>query len=55
MASAHEGGEADKARSEHFVGVNWDAPWISRVLIVGGIAVVGVAVVGVVVYAMQSR
>ena len=50
VASAHEGGEADKARSEHLVSVNWAAPWISRALVVGGIAVVGVAV-----YAMQSR
>ena len=29
-ASAHEG---DEARSEHFLGVNWDAPWMSRALV----------------------
>jgi len=43
-ASAHEGDEANEARSEHFLGVNWDAPWMSRALVVGGLAVVGVAV-----------
>ncbi len=50
VASAHEGDEADEARSEHFLGVNWDAPWISRALVVGGLAGVGVAV-----YATQRR
>ena len=44
-ASAHEG---DEARSEHFLGINWDAPWMSRALVVGGLAVVGV-------YATQRR
>ena len=43
-ASAHEGDEANEANSEHFLGVNWDAPWMSRALVVGGLAVVGVAV-----------
>jgi hypothetical protein len=35
-ASAHEGDEANEtkeARSEHFLGVNWDAPWMSRALV----------------------
>ena len=55
-ASAHEGDEGDEARSanearsEHFLGVNWDAPWMSRALVVGGLAVVGVAV-----YTTQRR
>ena len=50
-ASAHEGGdETYEARTEHFLGVNWDAPWMSRALVVGGLAVVGVAV-----YTMQRR
>ena len=49
-APAHEGDEANEARSEHFLGVNWDAPWMSRALVVGGLAVVGVAV-----YATQRR
>ena len=49
-ASAHEGDEANEALSEHFLGVNWDAPWMSRALVVGGLAVVGVAV-----YATQRR
>ncbi len=49
-ASAHEGDEANEARSEHFLGVNWDAPWMSRALVVGGLAVVGVAV-----YATQRK
>ncbi len=49
-ASAHEGDEANEAPSEHFLGVNWDAPWMSRALVVGGLAVVGVAV-----YATQRR
>ena len=25
-APAHEGNEAEEARAEHFLGVNWDAP-----------------------------
>ena len=29
-ASAHEG---DEARSEHSLGVNWDAPWMSLALV----------------------
>ena len=37
-------------RAEHFLGVNWDAPWLSRALGIGGLAVVGVAV-----YTMQRR
>jgi hypothetical protein len=55
-ASAHEGDEANgarsanEARSEHLLGVNWDAPWTSRALVVGGLAVVGVGV-----YATQRR
>ena len=50
-ASAHEGGdEANEARSERFLGVNWGAPWMSRALVVGGLAVVGVAF-----YTMQRR
>ena len=54
-ASAHEGdaagaNEAKEVRSEHFLGVNWDAPWMSGALVVGGLAVVGVAV-----YATQRR
>jgi hypothetical protein len=50
-ASAHdEEHEANEARSEHFLGVNWDAPWMSRALVVGGLAVVGVAD-----YTMQHR
>ncbi|HEX2181006.1 MAG TPA: hypothetical protein VHH10_01875 [Rubrobacteraceae bacterium] len=48
-AAAHEGDE-EEASSEHFLGVNWDAPWLSRALVVGGLAVVGVAV-----YATQRR
>jgi hypothetical protein len=32
-ASAHEGDEANEARSEHFLGVNWNAPWMSRALV----------------------
>jgi hypothetical protein len=50
MALAHEGNEAEEASSEHFLGVNWDAPWMSRVLVIGGLAVVGVGV-----YATQRR
>ena len=49
-ASAHEGDEAEEAGSEHFLGVNWDAPWTSRALVFGSLAVVGVAV-----YATQRR
>ena len=41
-ASAQEGNEAEEASSEHFLGINWDAPWMSRALIIGGLAVVGV-------------
>jgi hypothetical protein len=48
-AAAHEGDE-EEASSEHFLGVNWDAPWLSHALVVGGLAVVGVAV-----YATQRR
>lgn len=49
-APAHEGNEAEEARAEHFLGVNWDAPWLSRVLVIGGLAVAGVTV-----YTMQRR
>ena len=49
-APAHEGNEAEEARAEHFLGVNWDAPWLSRALVIGGLAVFGVAV-----YTMQRR
>jgi hypothetical protein len=49
-ASAHEADEANEARSEHFLDVNWDAPWMSRGLVVGGLAVVGVAL-----YATRRR
>ena len=49
-ASAHEGDEAEEASSEHFLGVNWDAPWLPRALVIGGLAVVGVAV-----YATQRK
>jgi hypothetical protein len=49
-ASAQEGNEAEEASSEHFLGVNWDAPWKSRVLVIGALAVVGVGV-----YATQRR
>ena len=45
--SAHE---AEEASSEHFLGVNWDAPWMSRALVIGGLAVVGVGI-----YATQHR
>ena len=49
--SAHE---AEEASSEHFLGVNfgvnWDAPWMSRALVIGGLAVVGVGI-----YATQQR
>lgn len=48
--SAHEGNEAEEASSEHFLGVNWDAPWVPRALVFGGLAVVGVGI-----YAMQRR
>jgi NADH:ubiquinone oxidoreductase subunit 2 (subunit N) len=50
VASAHDQGEEEAASSEHFLGVNWDAPWLSRALVVVGLAVVGVAV-----YATQRR
>jgi hypothetical protein len=46
--SAHEGNEADEARAEHFLSVNWDARWLSRALVIGGLVVVGVTV-----YTMQ--
>ena len=49
-ASAHEEHEAEEARTEHFLGVNWDSPWLSRALVIGGLAVVGVAI-----YATQRR
>jgi NADH:ubiquinone oxidoreductase subunit 2 (subunit N) len=48
--SAHEDNEAEEASSEHFLGVNWDAPWMSRVLVIGSLAVVGVSI-----YGMQRR
>jgi hypothetical protein len=48
--SAHEGNEAEEASSEHFLGVSWDAPWMSRALVIGGLAVVGVGI-----YATQRR
>jgi hypothetical protein len=48
--SAHEGKEAEEASSEHFLGINWDAPWMSRALVIGGLAVVGVGF-----YATQRR
>ena len=49
-ASAHEGDEAEEASSEHFLGVNWDAPWLPHALVISGLAVVGVAV-----YATQRK
>ena len=48
--SAHEDNEAEEASSEHFLGVNWDAPWMSGALAIGGLAVVGVGI-----YATQRR
>jgi hypothetical protein len=50
VASAHEGDEAEEASSEHFLGVNWDAPWLPHALVISGLAVVGVAV-----YATQRK
>jgi hypothetical protein len=50
VASAHEGDEAEEASSEHFLGVNWDAPWFPHALVISGLAVVGVAV-----YATQRK
>lgn len=49
-ASAHEGDEAEEASSEHFLGVNWDTPWLPHTLVISGLAVVGVAV-----YATQRK
>jgi hypothetical protein len=48
--SAHEDNEAEEASSEHFLRVNWYAPWMSRALVIGGLAVVGVGI-----YATQRR
>jgi hypothetical protein len=45
-----EGNEAEEASSEHFPGVDRDAPWMSRALVIGGLAVVGVGI-----YATQQR
>jgi hypothetical protein len=42
FAPATSGNEAEEASSEHFLGINWDAPWMSRALVIGGLAVVGV-------------
>ena len=38
------------ARFEHFLGANWDAPWLSRAFVIGGLTAVGVAI-----YAIQHR
>ncbi|MGH3108701.1 MAG: hypothetical protein ACRDN7_08885, partial [Rubrobacter sp.] len=43
--SAHEGHEAS---SGHFPGLDRDAPWMSRALVIGGLAVLGI-------YATQRR
>jgi hypothetical protein len=50
FASAHEGNEVEEASSERFLGVNRDVPWMSRALVIAGLAVVGVGI-----YATQRR